>query len=281
MRSSARNHRAQHASQRAQPQRNHVAQQARQRAQPSRAACEPARATIARSMRASARNHRSQHASQRAAPSRAAREPSRATTAQPSRAACEPARATIARCQRDLAGHHRAQQASQSAAPSQAASTIAREMATGRGFFADVQHGQGCRPGSRGACSRQSRGKLPTPARQAARARHQGKEPKLARGSRPRLAREHAGSTPHPTGAASSAWSRGKVPAIAGQAQHPRSPRPVRARRHFPRRWEAGSGHAPSGAAAAVPWGPDAAASLRHARNYQGQWASVRLVLKA
>ncbi|KAL9414317.1 hypothetical protein AB3S75_042732 [Citrus x aurantiifolia] len=102
---------------------------------------------------------------------------------------------------------------------------------------------------------------------------------------------------PLPTRGTSSAGSRGKLPAIAGQAararhqaahgtlaghaQHSRLPRLVRAHRHFPRRWRAGSGHARIGAAAAIPWGPDAAASFRHARNYHGQWISVRLVLKA
>ncbi|KAL9419454.1 hypothetical protein AB3S75_037257 [Citrus x aurantiifolia] len=102
---------------------------------------------------------------------------------------------------------------------------------------------------------------------------------------------------PLPTRGASSSGSRGKLPAIAGQvararhqgahgtltghAQHSRSPRLVRARPHFPRRWRAGSGHAPFGAAAAVPWGPDAAAGLRYARNYHGEWISARLVLKA
>ncbi|GAY31736.1 hypothetical protein CUMW_284970 [Citrus unshiu] len=117
-------------------------------------------------------------------------------------------------------------------------------------------------------------------------------QPRLARGMRQAVARHatHAGeaSSARPrgkqrrvAGQAARACEQAAHGTLAGQAQHPRSPRLIRARRHFPRRWRAGSGHAPFGAAAAVPWGPDAAASLRHARNYHGQRTSVRLVLKA
>ena len=190
------------------------AQQAQQRAAPSRAASAAAPGTIARSKRGSARYHRAQH--HPAAPSRAA-------------SAKEP-RARLPMAEHGML-HPLARNRHSSPARGRLRAAHAR--------------GQGCSPGSRGACGR-------------AVARHA----------------THAGE-------ASSARPRGKQRRVAGQAQHPRSPRPVRARRHFPRRWRAGSGHAPFGAAAAVPWGPDAAASLRHARNYHGQRTSVRLVLKA
>ena len=86
-------------------------------------------------------------------------------------------------------------------------------------------------------------------------------EARLARGMQPPLARQAAQARE-----ASCPRSRGR----------PRSPWLGRVAS-----FRAGSGHVPSGAATAVPWGPDAAISLLHARNHHGQRTSGRRALKA
>ena len=129
--------------------------------------------------------------------------------------------------------------------------------------------------------SQRSRGKQRRLARQAAQAR--GASCPRSRGKQRALASRQGTIAQHPR-------ARGKLPTVARQrsqrsyARHDCSPRErgarstlARGRPRSPRlggrvaSFRARSGLVPSGAATAVPWGPDAAISLSHARNHHGQ----------
>jgi len=300
-RPSARHHRAQQAHQRAAPSRavseiargpiarSNRASARHHRAAPSRTASAPARRTIARSKRTSARHHRAQ-----AANSRAARQPTLA------RQGCPRSSGKAAHCGARL------RTLAREAADARAARkpTLAREAAHFRVRHASptreegsANSCEGCSPASR-ARSARSRGRIRARARHAPGTRAanclssrgmQRAAASKANCRRSSEARQRALATKARSPRSSEArLARGMQPPLARQAAQAREASCPRSRGRPRSPWlgrvasfRAGSGHVPSGAATAVPWGPDAAISLLHARNHHGQRTSGRRALKA
>ena len=291
--------------------RHNRAQQAHQRAAPSRlvtrllaaplrAPSAPARGTIARRQRdRAARLQRScarlRTLAREVAHSRAARQPTLARQGCPrSRGKAAHARAARLRTLAREAAHPRAARQP----------TLAREAAHFRVRHASptreegsANSCEGCSPASR-ARSARSRGRIRARARHAPGARAanclssrgmQRAAASKANCRRSSEARQRALATKARSPRSSEArLARGMQPPLARQAAQAREASCPRSRGRPRSPWlgrvasfRAGSGHVPSGAATAVPWGPDAAISLLHARNHHGQRTSGRRALKA